>query len=58
MMAGSSAPGCDTVVDYIEECGGKEESTIMVYGGRVPSSNAAFANSIMGHALDFDDTHD
>lgn len=57
-IAGSSAPGCESVVDQIKDWGGKEESTILVYGGRVISSNAAFANSMMAHALDFDDNHD
>ena len=57
-MAGSSAPGCNTVIDYVKERGGGEESTIMIYGGKVPSSEAAFANGMMAHALDFDDTHD
>ncbi len=57
-LAGSSAPGCDSVVDQVKDWGGKEESTILIYGDKVISSNAAFANSIMAHALDFDDTHD
>ena len=57
-LAGSSAPGCNTVIDYVKENGGRKESTIMVYGGKVPSAEAAFANGMMAHALDFDDTHD
>ena len=57
-IAGSSAPGCESVVDQVKDWGGKEESTILIYGGKVVSENAALANSMMAHALDLDDTHD
>jgi 2-methylcitrate dehydratase PrpD len=58
MVAGSTAPGCSEVVQQVKEWGGKPESTIMLYGGKVPAPNAALCNSMMSHALDFDDTHD
>jgi len=58
MIAGSSAPGCKSVVDLIKDWGGKEESAILIYGGKVVAENAALANSMMAHARDFDDTHD
>ena len=57
-IAGSSAPGCMESVDLIREWGGKPEATIIAYGGKVASPWAAFANSTMMHALDFDDTLD
>lgn len=57
-IAGSKAPGCEEVVSYIKEMGGKQESTIIMFGGKVPNFHAAFANSMMCHALDFDDTHE
>jgi len=57
-IAGSSAPGCESVVEQVKDWGGKEESTILIYGGKVVSENAALANSMMAHALDLDDTHD
>ena len=57
-LAGSSAPGCEIVVNQVKDWGGKEESTILVYGGKAISENAALANSMMAHALDLDDTHD
>jgi 2-methylcitrate dehydratase PrpD len=56
-LAGSAAPGCDVVVDLVKSFGGKEESTIIGYGGKVPSPMAALANGTMGHALDFNETH-
>jgi len=57
-IAGSSAPGCESVVNQVKDWGGKEEATILIYGGKVVSENAALANSMMAHALDLDDTHD
>jgi len=57
-VAGSGASGCSEVVDYVKGCGGKGESTVWTYGGKVIADNAALANSMMTHALDFDDTHD
>jgi len=56
--AGASAPGCKEVVDLIKTWGGRPEATILEYGGKVPSPSAAFVNSMMMHALDFDDTLD
>ena len=58
LAAGSSAPGCKSVVEQMKDWGGKEESTILVYGGKIISSNAAFANSMMSHAVAFDAIHD
>jgi len=57
-LAGCNAPGCREVVDLIKEWGGKPEAIIMSYGGKVPSPSAAMVNSMMMHALDFDDTLD
>ncbi|MDI7259277.1 MAG: MmgE/PrpD family protein [Thermodesulfobacteriota bacterium] len=57
-MAGSSAPGNAEIMDLIKEWGGKKESSILVYGTKVPAPFAAFANSILIHSNDYDDTHD
>lgn len=57
-IAGSSAPGCQEVVKQLTEWGGREESTIWVFGAKVPSIHAALANGTLAHARDFDDTHD
>ncbi|MFX1555570.1 MAG: MmgE/PrpD family protein, partial [Promethearchaeota archaeon] len=57
-IAGSSAPGSKEVVDLTKDWGGKREATVLIYGGKVPSPLAAMVNSIMMHALDFDDTLD
>ncbi|MFC2004488.1 MmgE/PrpD family protein [Chloroflexota bacterium] len=43
------------LVNLVKEWGGKEESSIIVYGGKVPAPDAALANCTMARALDFDD---
>ncbi|MGQ9584948.1 MAG: MmgE/PrpD family protein [Anaerolineae bacterium] len=54
-VAGWREPGIPPVVEQMREWGGREEATLWTYGGRLPAPNAAFANSCMTHALDFDD---
>ncbi|MDI7259282.1 MAG: MmgE/PrpD family protein [Thermodesulfobacteriota bacterium] len=55
VAASGIIPECRLLVDLIKEGGGKEESTILGFGGRVPAWMAAFANGAMGHCLDYDD---
>jgi len=57
-FAGSTATGSKDLFGLVSEQGGKEESTIWVFGKKVPSQAAAFVNGVMAHARDFDDTHD
>lgn len=57
-MAGSTATGCAEVVNMIKDQGGRPDSSVLIYGGKVPAQEAAFANSMMIHGRDFDDTHD
>ena len=57
-LAGSTATGCSEVVQFLKEQGGKPDSSIFVFGGKVPAQEAAFANSMMIHGRDFDDTHE
>jgi 2-methylcitrate dehydratase PrpD len=44
------------LVEMVRDWGGKEESTIVAFGGRVPAPNAAFVNAVSSVRLDFDDT--
>lgn len=46
----------EALVDMVKDWGGKEESSILAFGGRVPAPNAAFVNGILCVRLDFDDT--
>lgn len=57
-VSGSSAPGCRLVLDQMREWAGREESSVLVFGGKLPAPNAALVNGTMGHARDFDDNHD
>jgi len=52
----SLAGELNSLVDMVKDWGGKEESSIMAFGGRVPAPNAAFVNGILCVRLDFDDT--
>ncbi len=56
-LAGHAQPGLTEVVAQMREWGGKPEAAIMITGERVPAPHAAFANSAMIHALDYDDVH-
>jgi 2-methylcitrate dehydratase PrpD len=54
IIAGSTAPGCDTVVKLVKNWRGKRESTIAAYGGKVPAYNAVWANSTMARSREID----
>lgn len=57
-LAGSTADGIKTVRELLLDWGGKKESTILVYGDKLPAPNAAMMNGTMAHARDYDDIHD
>ncbi len=57
-LAGFDAPGVAEVVARLKSIGGKAEARLWLDGNRVPSAHAAMANSLMAHALDFDDMHE
>lgn len=58
MLGGSGAPGIDDIAALLEDWGGRPESTALLRGRALPAPAAAMLNASMGHALDFDDTHD
>ena len=58
-LAGAREPGCKEVVDLVKKWSSNNlGSTIIYYGDKVSPPDASFANSVMMHALDFDDTLD
>src|SRR5262245_48536874 len=57
MMAGSRAEGCATVRSYIGNWNGKPDA-VVTGGGRAPVPYAAMVNSMMAHAVEFDDTYE
>jgi len=54
-IGGSSAEGCEAMVDLYRDMGGREEATILIHGGKIPAQNAAFVNGVMARALDYCD---
>ena len=54
LIAGVNDPGCSMLRDLVIEWGGKEESTILVHGKKVPSHRAAMVNCMMARAFDFE----
>lgn len=57
-LAGSNCKSVLQLLDLVSDWGGKRESTILVYGDKVPTINAAFMNCTMAHCHDFDDAYD
>ena len=57
-LAGSAEAGVSELIDIVRDWDGRRESTVWVYGDRLPCVSAAQANATMIHALDYDDTHD
>jgi 2-methylcitrate dehydratase PrpD len=57
-LSGSSAPLNATLVERYAKWGGTPESTVLVFGNRLPAPQAAWLNAALIHSDDFDDTHD
>jgi 2-methylcitrate dehydratase PrpD len=57
-LCGSTEAGVHELAEMFMDWGGREESTIWGYGGKIPCINAAQVNATMVHASDYDDTHD
>lgn len=55
LAASGMEPAVRGVIDLVRETGGRPESSILGFGGRVPALMAALANGAMAHCLDFDD---
>jgi 2-methylcitrate dehydratase PrpD len=58
ILGGSGAPGIEALFELADHWGGREESVVVLRRRRLPAPQAALLNASMGHALDFDDTHD
>jgi len=54
-IGASIEPISKIIRTYIEDQGGKPQSTVIGLNLKTSSSNAAFANGLLGHALDYDD---
>lgn len=58
MVAGSTAPGVDTVVNLAMGWGGTEEAYLVGFGHRLPAPLAVWCNGTMARALEIDDCVD
>lgn len=54
-LAGSTQPIAQIVKKYLGEVKGVEESTVIGLGIKTSCIEAAFANGVIGHCLDYDD---
>ncbi|MBN1643287.1 MAG: MmgE/PrpD family protein [Dehalococcoidales bacterium] len=54
LIGGAKDPSNPQLLDLIKKWGGSQESTILVYGNKVPAHNAAMMNSIMARSFDFE----
>jgi len=57
IIGGSAMEGIPPVVDLVKDKGGKPESFIPFYGGKVPASEAGMAIGPMSRAMDFAQLH-
>ena len=56
-VAGSAESIRVPVREYVEAVGGREDATLIGLGGKTSVTNAALANGVFGHVLDYDDTN-
>ncbi len=52
--SGTSAPGAPEARALLVDEGGRADSTVWGFGGKLPATSATFINSIAGAALDYD----
>ncbi len=56
-LAGTGQPGISGVCALMQRWGGAPEADLLFHGCCLPAPQAAFANSAMIHALDYDDVY-
>ncbi len=58
ILAGSTSEGIKPLFDTLQLWGGHKQATVFGFSEQTSVPFAAMVNSAMGHARDFDDTHD
>jgi len=53
-VAGAEEAGIEALREFYTGLGGKKEATILIHGGKIPAHDAAFMNSVMARALDYE----
>lgn len=56
-LAAVELPSSRAVLDHVTGAGGAGQSRVVGLPGRFPAAQAAFANGVLAHSLDYDDTH-
>ena len=54
-VAGTTADACKETANLMFDWGGKQESSVLVYDRKLPAPQAAFLNSLLAHARDYDE---
>ncbi|MBO4205666.1 MmgE/PrpD family protein [Micromonospora echinofusca] len=56
-VAALPLPTSQAALAYVTEQGGRGQATVVGLAEQVPAALAAFANGVLAHSLDYDDTH-
>ncbi len=54
-VAGTGAEGVDGALKVVRDMGGTPQSSVLVFGDKLPAAHAAFVNSVLTHARDYDE---
>jgi 2-methylcitrate dehydratase PrpD len=54
VIGGANASGNKELIDLVRQSGGQKESTIMIFGQRIPMEHAAMVNAVMARSYDFE----
>jgi len=57
-LAGTTDPASKIIEEYVLCAGGPRDASLIGSDNKINLANAAFANGVTGHSLDFDDYHD
>ena len=54
-LAGAREDAARIIINYVKEAGGRPEASVFAEDFKTSAANAALANGVMAHALDYDD---
>jgi 2-methylcitrate dehydratase len=54
IIGGANAPDNKELTDLVRQSGGQRESTVMIFGQRIPTEHAAMVNAVMVRSYDFE----
>ncbi|GAG12912.1 unnamed protein product, partial [marine sediment metagenome] len=57
-LAGTTAPGIETLHTLVTEWGGSPESSLLAFGDKVPAPGAVLVNATAARARDIDEVHE